>query len=146
MSTEYFRTFFSNFLNIISKQDSTLPHNPQKKNLQDQQFVANAMTMQQALETAYNDWNKQKNAQQDSNIAQDAEQDSNRMEDVRGVSGKIPELINNSQSLITSASTDSFSSFKNTTEILPFYYGNPTVDLVKGFIHIYKDWLVLKFF
>ena len=87
------------------------------------------MTMQQALETAYNDWNKQKSAQHDENLTQD----------VSNIIEESSELINNSQSVITSSSSDSFKSFKHTTEI-PFYYGNPTVDLVKGFVHIYKDW------
>lgn len=36
-----------------------------------------------------------------------------------------------SSSLITQSESD-------TTEI-SFYYGNPTVDIVKGFLHIYKD-------
>lgn len=27
------------------------------------------------------------------------------------------------------------------TSEISFYYGNPTVDIVKGFLHIYKDWL-----
>jgi len=82
------------------------------------------MTMQQALETAYNDWNKQKNAQQDTNIITQEKQ---------SIPEEMPDFLNNSQSVITSTelsiTDDSISNFKNTTEI-PFYYGNPSVDLV----------------
>ena len=35
---------------------------------QNQQLVNNALTMQKALETAYNDWNKDKNVQNHSEI------------------------------------------------------------------------------
>jgi hypothetical protein len=86
------------------------------------------MTMQQALETAYNDWNKQKNAQQDTNITQEKQ----------SIPEEMPDFINNSQSVITSTelsiTDDSISNFKNTTEI-PFYYGNPSVDLVNKLIN-----------
>ena len=81
------------------------------------------MTMQQALETAYNDWNKQKNVQQDTNITQEKQSIPEEMSD----------FLNNSQSVITSTelsiTDDSILNFKNTKEI-PFYYGNPSVDLV----------------
>jgi hypothetical protein len=33
-----------------------------------------------------------------------------------------------------------------TSASISFFYGNPTVDLIKGFVHIYKDWFDLIFF
>lgn len=37
-------------------------------------------------------------------------------------------------------SSSSLSSNVPPTTEIAYYYGNPTVDVIKGFIHIYKDW------
>ena len=99
-----------------------------------QQFVANAMTMQQALETAYNDWNKQKSTPTNATITH---HETNNQEEVSPTKNQLVSSLETVENEV--AESDSTLNSKWTTEI-PFYYGNPTVDLVKGFIHIYKDW------
>jgi len=49
----------------------------------------------------------------------------------------VSELKSNPDGACSSSSLSS--NVPSTTEI-PYYYGNPTVDVIKGFIHIYKDW------
>lgn len=82
----------------------------------------NSMTMQTALETAYSDWNKDKI--QASEIKNENDQ-----------TGSV--LI--SEDNLTNPKIDEKTETDNKTTGISFYYGNPTVDIVKGFIHIYKD-------
>jgi hypothetical protein len=104
----------------------------------DLELVANAMTMQKALETAYNDWNREKVQQvSQSTVKVDADEPvvdakSTQVEETV-VSEKSPVVTKKIGTELTVADD------KATTEIA-YYFGNPTVDLVKGFIHIYKDW------
>ena len=128
---------------LIKEEQSLKNHN--NKNSAQQQFVTNAMTMQQALETAYNDWNKQK-ITSSPEINNTNEQASIIVEEKDSkISHSTIETVEAKSSIISSFNmfeaneSNSILNVVNTTEI-PFYYGNPTVDLVKGFIHIYKDW------
>ena len=94
------------------------------------------MTMQQALETAYNDWNKQK-----ANAPNVADSELLIQEEKSSINSQTMTSFETTENNNSDSDSDPKSSLisKETTEI-PFYYGNPTVDLVKGFIHIYKDW------
>jgi len=193
-----------------------------------QQLVNNAMTMQKALETAYNDWNKEKqlnntvdntiNSNTDDfavdNIQKEMSDDEMLItSDMKSLSiqaekkeHSLPIVINknidnletlaessilssslpitnitkssndvtkksshkskNKQQIMIKAkqqksldeltkiesvselksnpdgacSSSSLSSNVPSTTEIPYYYGNPTVDVIKGFIHIYKDW------
>ena len=90
------------------------------------------MTMQQALETAYNDWNKQKannSTEMNSNIECEVNKFEEKKSQIRDETTLLPKV----------SESELCANIESTTEI-PFYYGNPTVDLVKGFIHIYKNW------
>lgn len=201
-------------------------HGTTSSNPANQQLVANALTMQKALETAYNDWNKEKlkNEQpketenqpivnETGNIKKnltdhedeevvtakesEIEPDESRTKSIsieknkhlekmssesQPLSSSLPSIndLKPSENLVKKSShksknkqqvakvkhqksldeltkieseskndaarsSSSLSSSNQTTEIA-YYYGNPTVDLVKGFLHIYKDWSVLKKF
>lgn len=80
----------------------------------------NSMTMQTALETAYSDWNREKKHSE--LVTENSDQGKDRIK---------PVVIQEEN--------------ENKTTELSFYYGNPTVDIVKGFIHIYRDKLVLVY-
>lgn len=131
----------------VSKSEITTPN---------QQLVDNALTMQKALETAYNDWNRQKSSekqksQSEKSVNEDVVENKSGYEDKQknecqqvSSSGSVKGDGNSAeqQSCLTS-SIDANSSVINSVEAtseIAYYYGNPTVDLVKGFIHIYKDW------
>ncbi len=108
------------------------------------ELVANAMTMQKALETAYNDWNREKVHKNELKTEVGDEQFSDELNTTLNednvVSDKSPCVTNNKKDEQALVSED-----QKTSEIA-YYFGNPTVDLVKGFIHIYKDWLVFGSF
>ena len=60
---------------------------------------------------------------------------------------EISKIDNDSKTTLDGAcSSSSVSSIVPSTTEIAYFYGNPTVDLVKGFIHIYKDWLVFSLF
>jgi hypothetical protein len=119
-----------------------------------QSFVTNAMTMQNALETAYMDWNKDKSRHDPSSNELDSitkVTENMTIDDLNSNENKS--IIKNDESndshIFTSKSTkrdkkisENESSKSILTNEVPFYYGNPTVDIIKGFIHIYKDWYV----
>ena len=118
-------------------------NNTKKKNKSQSQqkaanpeLVANAMTMQKALETAYNDWNREKVEQEQPVVADQLVSDgSNSIKnDENVVSEKSPTVTKKGSVEQTVTSED------QATSEIAYYFGNPTVDLVKGFIHIYKDW------
>lgn len=113
------------------------------------EIETNAMTMQNALETAYNDWNKDKIVSKqvktqnepdekgkiDLAISAPAKSIENETKtDKIEISSDLSEPKINSSTLNSIIQEES----SKTTEI-SFYYGNPSVDIVKGFIHIYKD-------
>ncbi len=104
----------------------------------DLELVANAMTMQKALETAYNDWNREKVQQvSQSTVKVDADELV-----VDAKSTQVEETVESEKSPVVTKKIGTeltVADDKATTEIA-YYFGNPTVDLVKGFIHIYKDW------
>lgn len=79
----------------------------------------NSMTMQTALETAYSDWKKEKKTSE--LIVENTDQ----------LNDKIKPVV----------VQEELSTNKNDNRIteLSFYYGNPTIDIVKGFMHIYRD-------
>ena len=141
-----------------------------------QYLVNNAMTMQKALETAYNDWNKEKlNQVEPVNVeirAQEAKMLNNTFQSNDQVL-TVPAQNNvQSQSCLTietnfdqynynhmmdtteletfnetkpndpvdnSTKTSTFNVKSRNNKEIPNYYEIPVVDLVKGFIHIYKD-------
>lgn len=177
-----------------------------------QQLVANALTMQKALETAYNDWNKEKNKELTSEMKSttvdnelvvtskdstttEQEETSTKTKPISieknnkhlektsdnntsPLSSSLPsinDLKPESENLSKTKSShksknkhsinkdkhqksldeltqidceaknadgvrSSSSLSSNPTTEIAYYYGNPTVDLVKGFLHIYKDW------
>lgn len=84
----------------------------------------NSMTMQTALETAYSDWNREK--KHSILVPENTDEEHDKIKPV-----VIQEDSNKND---------------NRTSELSFYYGNPTVDIVKGFIHIYRDKLIEKKF
>lgn len=97
------------------------------------QLVDNAMTMQKALETAYNDWNKQKSPE--ANVGEEkVEALSKQVEKLTTESTMKSELIDE-----TVVENESNRTTTTTTTEIAYMFGNPHVDLVKGFIHIYKD-------
>lgn len=111
-----------------------------------QHFVTNAMTMQTALETAYNDWNKQKTPS--SNTTQAGTNETPKETEVK--TETKPNNLN--EVTLTNMIVDEIDPKSNKTESelkaddsitsempIPFYCGNPTVDIVKGFLHIYKE-------
>lgn len=109
-----------------SKDQPSQPATPQ-------QFVPNAMTMQTALETAYSDWNKEKESVKPecSKLVDEAEivQSGDNSDNTVAKSGN-----NSEKSPAGSSKSESVSLSK-----ISFFYGNPTVDIVKGVMHIYKD-------
>lgn len=165
-------------------------------NQTNQLLVTNAMTMQKALETAYNDWNKDKLKSDITENNDSTQQETSQpipIENIKHLeqttesptlSSSLPTIndfksdeivikksnkLKNKQQLINKAkqqksldeiskidndskttfdgacSSSSVSSIVPSTTEIAYFYGNPTVDLVKGFIHIYKDWLVFPF-
>ncbi len=131
-----------------SKMSST---NNNTNNINQHGFVTNAMTMQNALETAYMDWNKDKSRHDNpslnelDSITKVAE--NMIIEDSNEIRSVIKNDDNNDSSILTSkrdkkTSENESSKSSVLTNEVPFYYGNPTVDIIKGFIHIYKDWCV----
>lgn len=172
-------------------------HHNNSLNQTNQLLVTNAMTMQKALETAYNDWNKDK-VKSDTNeqistennettqpipieiikhLGQTTESQtlssslptindfkpdeivskkSNKLKNKQQLMSKakqqksldeISKIDNDSKTTLDGAcSSSSVSSIVPSTTEIAYFYGNPTVDLVKGFIHIYKDWLVFSLF
>ena len=86
-----------------------------------------AMTMQQALETAYNDWNKEK--QQPPTTA----------------TTTVSTLIDTDAAAASTALLVEQANNNTNTEPVAFYYGNPVVDIVNGFIHLYKDRYILYY-
>ena len=80
----------------------------------------NSLTMQKALETAYDDWNKNKPDLAASN--DEKEENKNKSE-----------ILNEDVHEIVQVSS------LNATTPISYYFGNPLVDLVKGIMHIYKD-------
>jgi hypothetical protein len=193
--------------NNNNNSDSDNNSSNNNTNTTNQQLVTNAMTMQKALETAYNDWNKEKlintnQIDQESlnTVPSAADLDSevtSKLEDLNlekerkvsdpiqikkkkhhldeslepssSLSSSLPsdnvvtsklksktdktkqqksldKLIDKSEQSELKANETARSSSSLTNSVVPYtteiayYYGNPTVDLVKGFIHIYKDW------
>lgn len=188
--------------NNNNNSDSDNNSSNNNTNTTNQQLVTNAMTMQKALETAYNDWNKEKlintnQKDQESSAADLDNEVTSKLEDLNlekerkvsdpiqikkkqhhldeslepssSLSSSLPsdkvvtsklksktdktkqqksldELNNKSEQSELKANETARSSSSLTNSVVPYtteiayYYGNPTVDLVKGFIHIYKDW------
>lgn len=170
---------------------ANLPTHQDQETANNQQLVNNALTMQKALETAYNDWNKEKESKPGSELVGNDKSDAmppSSMNKIDSVTKQVEELSTsnrNSQiasetetnkskekpnhakseskkkshhksstklpnketelksSVLISTSDSTTASTKveadqNTSEIA-YIFGNPTVDLVKGFIHIYKS-------
>lgn len=150
------------------------------------QLVNNASTMQKALETAYNDWNKEKNCdfeekldsekldlKNEKEMEKDEQKllnknDKNDSKDVKvdleNTQKKIEQEMEKRSLLISSEfdldknkkkineseniSKANLSNKQNLTQItseIAYMFGNPTVDLVKGFIHIYKSCNLTEF-
>lgn len=128
--------------------------------------------MQNALETAYNDWNREKNTTKLEIEADNMENNNKSSHDLTVDDGQSSSLVsvpetdeltvptttktkknkklknpkpnnNNDDDERTAKETKQQSIINtddsNTSEIA-FYYGNPAVDIIKGFLHIYKDW------
>ena len=103
------------------------------------QLVDNAMTMQKALETAYNDWNKQKSPEPTSQVSEEPE----ASEKVGALARQVAQMSTAENKITTShpnSSTNTDIEMNKATTEIAYMFGNPHVDLVKGFIHIYKDW------
>ncbi|CAF0909803.1 unnamed protein product [Brachionus calyciflorus] len=121
---------FENFDKMFNSQDS----------LNHLDCETNSMTMQTALETAYSDWNREKI---NHNISEPEQSVESKTDSIGSVlisenndlnsETKKPTIVQEDIKTVNSKKEEN-----KTTEI-SFYYGNPTIDIVKGFIHIYKD-------
>lgn len=99
---------------------------------ENERLVDNAMTMQKALETAYNDWNKNKSPEK--------EKEEEVGEALSKQVDQSSTLIDNEpRKMMKSELIDETTRQTTTTTEIAYMFGNPHVDLVKGFIHIYKD-------
>ena len=85
----------------------------------------NSLTMQKALETAYDDWNKNKSELLVSNE--------------EGYKEGKSEILSENVDSIVQVTSPLPPPHLTTTPPISYYFGNPLVDLVKGIMHIYKD-------
>ena len=109
----------------------------------------NSLTMQKALETAYDDWNKNKADQtvEDNdtttvNNSNKLETEENKTVDSAVKDVKQSESTIEKETVTKIAGSSSLMTNSNpspTLTSIPYYSGNPLVDLVKGVMHIYKD-------
>ena len=95
-----------------------------QNSLDNSDIETNSMTMQTALETAYSDWKKEK--KQSELIVEKTDQ--------------VKDMI---KPVVIQEETNMNINDNRITE-LSFLYGNPTIDIVKGFIHIYRDKYIFK--
>jgi hypothetical protein len=131
----------------------------------DKYYLNSSLTMQKALETAYDDWNK--NKIQNNEIYESDEivvtpkndeaafmmshhmnyEHQKPLETHHNVmASTITEEASDNEIEMTqdvhtksNKSKQSSASPPPTTTAVPYYFGNPNVDLVRGIIHIYKD-------
>ncbi len=126
----------------------------------------NSLTMQKALETAYDDWNKNKN-KIDTNTDLNNHQLTSALtstidsvildeETFKKINPLNTEIANKkalvekekhseiiSEETVTIITGGCLNNLKSSISTIPYYCGNPTVDTVKGVLHIYKDRFVI---
>ena len=97
----------------------------------------NSLTMQKALETAYDDWNKNKTDSSSTNDDQEVVETSHTKSEILNEENETQHV--QADTTITQTTPEASTISVASTTPISYYFGNPLVDLVKGIMHIYKD-------
>jgi hypothetical protein len=121
--------------------------------------IHSSLTMQKALETAYDDWNKSKmkddylheiNNEDDVVTSKQTETTSKNEIDLNT---QVSPSISDDVQILATVETSEKENVVNvkqksnitppivpaTTTSIAYHFGNPSIDLIRGIIHIYKD-------